>query len=92
VGQFVLQSNLLPARWRGRRLQTVLGELELHSRGEDGHGSPEAVEVMVRPQALEFLPEEEGRAWVGSLLGSHEEGTFFAAGSYYTFFASKKPR
>ncbi|WP_254991698.1 ABC transporter ATP-binding protein [Cyanobium sp. N5-Cardenillas] len=64
VGQFVLQSNLLPARWRGRRLQTVLGDLELRSRGEDGHASSEPVEVMVRPQALEFLPEEEGPAWI----------------------------
>jgi hypothetical protein len=39
--------------------------------------------------ALGILPEEEGRAWVEAMLGSHEEGTFFAAGSYYTFFASK---
>ncbi len=64
VGQFVLQSNLLPATWRGRRLQTVLGELAPLSRGTDGPGGAEAVEVMVRPQALEFLPEEEGPAWI----------------------------
>jgi len=39
--------------------------------------------------ALGILPEEEGRAWVEHMLRSHEEGTFFAAGSYYTFFANK---
>ena len=64
VGQFVLQSNLLPARWRGRRLQTVLGELEPATRGTEGPVGLESVEVMVRPQALEFLPEEEGPAWI----------------------------
>ncbi|WP_286196040.1 ABC transporter ATP-binding protein [Synechococcus sp. CCAP 1479/9] len=64
VGQFVLQSNLLPATWRGRRLQTVLGELEPISGGYDGSGGSEAVEVMVRPQALEFLPGEDGTAWI----------------------------
>jgi SAM-dependent methyltransferase len=40
--------------------------------------------------ALGILPDEEGRAWVESMLASHEAGTFFAAGSYYTFFASKR--
>ena len=39
--------------------------------------------------ALGLLPEEEGQAWVADMLASHEDGTFFAAGSYYTFFASK---
>ncbi len=38
--------------------------------------------------ALGILPEVEGRAWVNDLLSSHEEGTFFAAGSYYTFSAT----
>ena len=64
VGQFVLQSNLLPARWRGRRLHTALGELEPASMGADSPEGSEAVEVMVRPQALEFLPEAEGPAWI----------------------------
>jgi ubiquinone/menaquinone biosynthesis C-methylase UbiE len=41
--------------------------------------------------ALGILPEEDGRAWVEAMLASHEEGTFFAAGSYYTFFAIKEP-
>lgn len=39
--------------------------------------------------ALGILSDEEGRAWVESMLSSHEGGTFFAAGCYYTFFASK---
>jgi len=64
VGQFVLQSNLLPARWQGRRLQTVLGELEPASTDGQGPEGSAAMEVMVRPQALEFLPGEEGSAWI----------------------------
>lgn len=40
--------------------------------------------------ALGILPDKEGQAWVESMLSSHEAGTFFAAGSYYTFFASKR--
>lgn len=40
--------------------------------------------------ALGIVSEEEGRAWVEQMLRSHEEGTFFAAGSYYTFFANKE--
>ena len=63
VGRFVLQANLLPARWRGRRLQTVLGELEL-AAGD--HGPPEAggLEVMASPQSLVFEPDPEGPAWI----------------------------
>jgi iron(III) transport system ATP-binding protein len=65
VGQFVLQANRLPAQWRGRRLQTLLGELEPLAWVGDG---PEAAavepEVLVRPQALEFLPEPEGAVWI----------------------------
>ncbi len=40
--------------------------------------------------ALGILPEKEGQDWVESMLRSQEAGTFFAAGSYYTFFASKR--
>lgn len=39
--------------------------------------------------ALGILPGDEGNAWVESMLASHDAGTFFAAGSYYTFFAGK---
>lgn len=39
--------------------------------------------------ALGILPEAEGQAWVEHMLRSHENGTFFAAGAYYTFHAVK---
>ncbi len=39
--------------------------------------------------ALDILPEEEGRSWVRQMLESHENGTFFAAGNYYTYFVTK---
>ncbi len=63
VGRFVLQANLLPARWRGGRLQTVLGELE-PAAGD--HGPPEtgALEVMASPQSLVFVPDPDGPAWI----------------------------
>jgi iron(III) transport system ATP-binding protein len=64
VGQFVLQSNLLAARWRGRRLQTVLGELDPAVRGLEADDTAADLEVMVRPQSLEFLPQEDGPAWI----------------------------
>lgn len=38
---------------------------------------------------LGILPDDEAASWVRQLLQSHEEGTFFAAGAYYTFFARK---
>ena len=37
--------------------------------------------------ALGILPKEEGDAWVAHMLRSHEEGSFFAAGIFYTFHA-----
>lgn len=37
--------------------------------------------------ALKILPEAEGQDWVKHMLDSHEQGTFFAAGCYYTYFA-----
>ncbi len=36
---------------------------------------------------LRILPEDEAQAWVDHMLRSHEEGTFFAAGAFYTFHA-----
>ena len=33
------------------------------------------------------LSESEARSWVDYMLKSHEEGTFFAAGAFYTFHA-----
>jgi len=37
--------------------------------------------------ALGILSKQEGDAWVTHMLQSHEEGTFFAAGIFYTFYA-----
>ncbi len=37
--------------------------------------------------ALNILPEAEGKAWVEHQLRAHEEGSFFAAGAFYTFHA-----
>ena len=69
VGSFVLQGNLLPARWRGARLQTPLGWLApSEPRGADAapareeEGSSEPVQVLVGPQALELTPDPEGAA------------------------------
>jgi hypothetical protein len=36
-----------------------------------------------------ILPEAEGRDWVEHMERSHEEGTFFASGAFYTFHAVK---
>jgi ubiquinone/menaquinone biosynthesis C-methylase UbiE len=40
--------------------------------------------------ALGILSKEEGEEWVEQMLRSHEEGTFFAAGVFYTFQAVKE--
>lgn len=39
--------------------------------------------------ALGILSMEEAEAWVGHMLRSHDEGTFFAAGAFYTFHARR---
>ncbi|MEM9444746.1 MAG: methyltransferase domain-containing protein [Verrucomicrobiota bacterium] len=36
---------------------------------------------------LEILESQDAGRWVDHMLGSHEEGTFFAAGVFYTFYA-----
>ena len=38
---------------------------------------------------LGVLSDAEASAWVGHMLRSHEEGTFFASGTYYTFHARR---
>jgi len=40
--------------------------------------------------ALGLLPRAEGEAWVEQMLRSHEDGTFFAAGVFYTFHVLKE--
>ena len=39
--------------------------------------------------AMGILPEEEGRDWVDHMVRSHDDGTFFASGAFYTFHAVK---
>jgi ubiquinone/menaquinone biosynthesis C-methylase UbiE len=39
---------------------------------------------------LGVLSPEEADRWVGHMLKSHEDGTFFAAGSFYTFHAERR--
>jgi ubiquinone/menaquinone biosynthesis C-methylase UbiE len=42
--------------------------------------------------ALGILSPEEGQAWVDHMMQSHDDGTFFAAGAFYTFYAVKPPK
>jgi len=37
--------------------------------------------------AIKALSEEEAKSWVDYMLSSHDEGTFFAAGAFYIFYA-----
>jgi ubiquinone/menaquinone biosynthesis C-methylase UbiE len=66
-----------------------------HVLSEAGHGDfwLSSVQGFARliPQ-LNILPPEAGKAWVDHMLKSHEEGTFFASGNYYTFLAEKPGR
>jgi hypothetical protein len=36
-----------------------------------------------------ILAEAEGRDWVEHMVRSHDDGTFFASGAFYTFHAAK---
>jgi len=70
VGRFVLQANLLPARWRGQALATSLGTFELEpSRGAAADDTLRATpgvggdpfghgtpELLLRPTDLHVLP------------------------------------
>jgi iron(III) transport system ATP-binding protein len=75
VGRFVLQGNLVPARWQGERLLTPLGWLEPAARLRAGRReaiatspSPdgEPLQVLLSPQALDLVPDPQGSAWVRS--------------------------
>lgn len=75
VGRFVLQGNLLPARWRGDRLHTPLGLFEPANGFGIGRHEPSAsgpspqaepLQVLVSPQALDLVPDPEGSALVQS--------------------------
>lgn len=37
--------------------------------------------------SLKVLSDEEADRWVRGMLASHEDGTFFAAGMFFTFHA-----
>jgi iron(III) transport system ATP-binding protein len=69
VGRFVLQANLLPARWRGQELTTPIGTFALGpsrsvSPGEpatapyggDAPSGPGTPQLLLRPTDLEVLP------------------------------------
>ena len=65
VGRFVLQGNLLPARWQGSRLATELGWLEPEAASAVPRLDPEEpLQVLVSPQGLELFADEDGPAWV----------------------------
>lgn len=55
-------------------------------RGDFWLSSVRGVEKMI--PALNILTEEEGHKWVAQMFDSHNNGTFFAAGAFYTFYAS----
>jgi iron(III) transport system ATP-binding protein len=65
VGRFVLQSNLLPARWQGSTLTTAFGALEapagvqLPAPSETGD-----LQVLVSPQGILLTPDDNAEAWV----------------------------
>jgi iron(III) transport system ATP-binding protein len=65
VGRFVLQGNLLPARWQGARLATELGWLEPESGSAVPRPEPdEPLQVLVSPLGLELFPDDAAEAWV----------------------------
>jgi iron(III) transport system ATP-binding protein len=65
VGRFVLQGNLLPARWQGARLATELGWLEPESGSAVPRPQPdEPLQVLVSPLGLELFPDDAAEAWV----------------------------
>jgi iron(III) transport system ATP-binding protein len=65
VGRFVLQGNLLPARWQGTRLATELGWLEPQAGAAVPRLDPqEPLQVLVSPQGLDLYPDQAAEAWV----------------------------
>jgi len=65
VGRFVLQSNLLLARWQGSTLTTAFGALEAPA-GVPLPAPSEAddLQVLVSPQGLLLTPDDTAEAWV----------------------------
>ncbi|MBM5793627.1 MAG: ABC transporter ATP-binding protein [Cyanobacteria bacterium M_surface_7_m2_037] len=65
VGRFVLQSNLLLARWQGSTLTTAFGALEAPA-GVPLPAPSEAddLQVLVSPQGLLLTPDDTAEDWV----------------------------
>jgi iron(III) transport system ATP-binding protein len=66
VGRFVLQGNLLSAQWQGHRLRTPLGWLEPEGPAPLDGANPgeEPLQVLLSPQGLELVPDDNAEAWV----------------------------
>ena len=72
VGRFVLQGNLLPARWRNGRVHTLLGMLDVdgeplqtpNGSGNGADSEAESLEVLVKPDGIDFQPDPSGSARV----------------------------
>jgi len=66
VGRFVLQGNLLSAQWQGHRLRTPLGWLEPEGPAPLDAANPgeEPLQVLLSPQGLELVPDDNAEAWV----------------------------
>lgn len=90
-----LVSNPYACRLMPRYLRAAELELEDHAghllheagQGDFWVSSVESFAQIIGK--LELLPPAEERAWVDSMRKSQEDGTFFAACNYYTFFAGK---
>ena len=65
VGRFVLQSNLLPARWQGSTLTTAFGALEAPAGVQlPAPSEADDLQVLVSPQGLLLTPDDTAEAWV----------------------------
>jgi len=65
VGRFVLQSNLLPARWQGSTLTTAFGALEAPAGAQlPAPSDADDLQVLVSPQGILLTPDDNAEAWV----------------------------
>jgi iron(III) transport system ATP-binding protein len=65
VGRFVLQSNLLPARWQGSTLTTAFGALEAPAGVPlPAPSETDDLQVLVSPQGILLTPDDNAEAWV----------------------------
>jgi len=65
VGRFVLQSNLLPARWQGSTLSTAFGALEAPAGVQfPAPSETDDLQVLVSPQGILLTPDDTAEAWV----------------------------